>query len=216
MNNNSHQAFAITGSSMKKVILSLIICFGVTGVAFAKGDAAAGKGKVATCTACHGVTGVSPAPIWPNLAGQGERYLVKQISEIKAGERVVPEMAPFVGSLSQQDIEDIAAYYASQAAPQGATEPKFVTLGEAVYRGGNAKKGIPACGSCHSPTGKGNALAGFPHIAGQKVDYTIKQLKAFREGDRTNDGDIKIMRTIAEKMSNKEVEAVANYISGLR
>lgn len=201
---------------MKKVILSLIICLGVTGVAFAKGDADAGKGKVATCTACHGASGVSPAPNWPNLAGQGERYLVKQITEIKEGKRAVPEMTAFVSKLTTQDIEDIAAFYASQSAPQGVTDPKYVSLGESLYRGGDTKKGIPACGGCHNPNGKGLALAGFPHIAGQKVDYTIKQLKDFREGDRTNDGDTKIMRTIAEKLSNKEVEAVANYINGLR
>ena len=201
---------------MKKVILSLVICLGVTGLAFAKGDANAGKGKVATCTACHGATGVSPAPNWPNLAGQGELYLVKQITEIKDGKRSVPEMAPFVGSLTPQDIEDISAFYASQTAPVGVTDPKYVSLGEALYRGGDAKKAIPACGSCHSPTGKGNFLAKYPHIAGQKVDYTVKQLQDFREGDRTNDGDSKIMRTIAEKLSNKELEAVANYISGLR
>ena len=201
---------------MKKVILSLVICWGVTGVAFAKGDANAGKNKVTECAACHGVTGVSPAANWPNLAGQGSKYLIKQITDIKEGRRSVPEMMPFVSKLSTQDIEDIAAYYASQPAPQGATDSKYVSLGESLYRGGDTKRNIPACASCHSPTGKGNAPGGFPHIAGQKVDYTIKQLKDFREGDRTNDGDIKIMRTIAEKLSNKEVEAVANYISGLR
>ncbi|OED41494.1 cytochrome C [Endozoicomonas sp. (ex Bugula neritina AB1)] len=201
---------------MKKVILSLIICLGVTGVAFAKGDANAGKGKIATCIACHGASGVSPAANWPNLAGQGERYLVKQISEIKEGKRKVPEMAPFLTQLTTQDIEDIAAFYASQTAPRGVTGSKYVSLGKALYRGGDTKKGIPACGGCHNPNGKGLALARFPHLAGQKVDYTIKQLKDFREGYRTNDGDTKIMRTIAEKMSNTEVEAVANYISGLR
>lgn len=201
---------------MNKIILSLVISLGVTGLAFAKGDASAGEGKIATCTACHGATGVSSAPNWPNLAGQGEKYLVKQMTEIKEGKRSVPEMAPFMGSLTVQDIEDISAYYSSQTAPLGATDPKFLALGEALYRGGDSKKGIPACGSCHSPTGKGNALASFPYIAGQKVEYTIKQLTDFREGNRTNDGDTKIMRTIAEKLSNKEVEAVAHYISGLR
>lgn len=201
---------------MKKVILTLVISLGVTGVAFAKGDAAAGKSKATTCTACHGAAGVSPAPNWPNLAGQGERYLIKQISEIKAGDRSVPEMMPFVSALTKQDIEDLAAFYASQPAPQGATDAKYVSVGEALYRGGDAKKSIPACSSCHSPTGKGNFLAGFPSLAGQKADYTAKQLRDLREGDRTNDGDTRIMRTIAEKMSNKEIEAVSHYISGLR
>ena len=201
---------------MKKVILSLIICLGVTGVAFAKGDANAGKDKVATCSACHGATGVSPAPNWPNLAGQGEKYLIKQISDIKAGNRAVPEMTPFVAKLTAQDIEDIAAYYSSQPAPLGVSNPKFTSIGQSLFRGGDTKRSIPACGACHSPNGSGMALASFPRIAGQKVSYTIKQLKDFREGDRTNDGDTRIMRSIAEKLSNKEVEAVAHYISGLR
>lgn len=200
---------------MKKVILTLVISLGVTGMAFATGDAVTGKTKATTCTACHGATGISPTPNWPNLAGQGERYLIKQITEIKGGVRSVPEMMPFVSALTTQDIADLAAFYASQPAPRGATDAKYVSLGEALYRGGDGKKGIPACSSCHSPTGKGNFLAGFPALAGQKADYTIKQLRDLREGDRTNDGDTKIMRTIAEKMSNKEMEAVAHYISGL-
>ena len=200
---------------MKKIILSLVVSLGVTGLAFAKGDAAAGKTKVSTCTACHGVTGISPAPNYPNLAGQGERYLLKQIMEIKEGIRSVPEMAPFVAKISQQDAEDMAAFYASQPSPSGASDPKYLALGEELYRAGNAKKGIPACGSCHSPTGVGNSLAGFPQIGGQHAQYTEKQLRDFREGDRTNDGDTKVMRTIAEKLSNKEVDAVANYIQGL-
>ncbi|WP_299734566.1 c-type cytochrome [uncultured Endozoicomonas sp.] len=201
---------------MKKIILSLVVSLGVTGIAFAKGDAAAGKAKSVTCSACHGAAGVSPAPNWPNLAGQGERYLVKQITEIKEGARSVPEMVPFVGGLTEQDIEDLAAFYASQPAPKGVSDPKYTSLGEALYRGGDAKKGIPACSACHSPTGQGNYLAGYPMLAGQKPDYTAKQLRDLREGDRTNDGETKIMRTIAEKMSNKEIEAVSNYISGLR
>ena len=117
---------------MKKVILTLVISLGVTGVAFAKGDAAAGKSKATTCTACHGATGVSPAPNWPNLAGQGERYLIKQITEIKDGERSVPEMMPFVSALTKQDIADLAAFYASQPAPRGATDAKYVSVGEAL------------------------------------------------------------------------------------
>ena len=200
---------------MNKVILSLIVSLGATGLAFAKGDAVAGKTKVTTCTACHGATGVSLAPNYPNLAGQGERYLAKQIMDIKAGSRSVPEMIPFVSSLSQQDADDIAAFYASQPAPSSVTDPKYVSLGEELYRAGNAKKGVPACAACHSPTGQGNSLAGYPHISGQHAQYTAKQLRDFREGDRMNDGDTTVMRTIAEKLSNKEVEAVANYIQGL-
>ena len=204
------------GQVMKKVMLTVFISLGVAGLAFAKGDAAAGQAKSTTCAACHGATGISLAPVWPNLAGQGERYLVKQITEIKGGVRSVPEMMPFVGALTPQDIEDLAAFYASQPAPLGATEEKYVVLGEALYRGGDAKKGIPACSGCHSPSGKGNYLAGFPLLAGQNADYLAKQLRDLREGLRANDGEGKIMRSIAEKMSNKEIDAVSNYISGLR
>ncbi len=200
---------------MNKVILSLVVSLGVTGLAFAKGDAAAGKSKISTCTACHGATGISLAPNYPNLSGQGERYLAKQIMDIKAGVRSVPEMMPFVSNISQQDAEDMAAFYASQSAPTGASDPKYISLGEELYRAGNAKKGIPACGACHSPSGQGNALAGFPQISGQHAQYTAKQLRDFREGDRVNDGDTKVMRTIAEKLSNKEVDAVSSYIQGL-
>ncbi|WP_330924564.1 c-type cytochrome [Candidatus Sororendozoicomonas aggregata] len=200
---------------MNKAVLCLIVSLGASGLAFAKGDAAAGKVKAATCAACHGSTGISIAPNFPTLAGQGERYLVKQITDIKSGARAVPEMIPFVSDLTQQDIDDLAAFYSSQTPPAGATDPKYVALGEELYRAGNAKKGIPACAACHSPTGQGNALAGFPRLAGQHAQYTAKQLRDFREGDRVNDGDTRVMRAIAEKLSNKDVEAVANYIQGL-
>ncbi|UYM18312.1 c-type cytochrome [Endozoicomonas euniceicola] len=205
---------------MKKIILSFLVplgvSLGVSGLAFAKGDAEAGKTKVATCTACHGATGISPAPLYPNLAGQGERYLIKQLKEIKSGVRSVPEMAPFVAKLSDQDMEDISAFYAKQTAAKGVADPDKVALGEKLFRFGDAKKAIPACSSCHSPTGQGNFLAGFPQISGQHPAYTAKQLKDYREGVRVNDGDSKTMRMISEKLSNKEVEALASYISGLQ
>ena len=205
---------------MKTGTFGFIVSLGIAGLAiagmaFAKGDPVAGKEKASNCLACHGATGVSSVPNYPSLAGQGERYLAKQIADIKQGQRVIPEMMPFVSTLSKQDINDIAAFYASQPAPVGATESKYISLGEEIYRAGNAKKGIPGCAACHSPTGQGNSLAGFPRLSGQHEAYTVKQLRAFREGDRKNDGDTRVMRTIAEKLSNKEIEAVANYIQGL-
>ena len=205
---------------MKKIILSFLVplgvSLGVSGLAFAKGDAGVGKTKVATCTACHGATGISAAPNYPNIAGQGERYLIKQLKEIKSGVRSVPEMAPFVAKLSDQDMEDISAFYASQPAAKGVADPEKVALGEKLFRFGDAKKAIPACSACHSPTGQGNFLAGFPQLSGQHPTYTEKQLKDFREGIRVNDGDSKTMRMISEKLSNKEVEALGSYISGLQ
>ncbi|RRJ82553.1 c-type cytochrome [Aestuariirhabdus litorea] len=201
---------------MKKVIVSLMLTLGVSTGAQAAGDATAGQAKAALCGACHGANGVSAAPNFPNLAAQGERYLVKQMNDIKSGERTVVEMTGMLNALSEQDFEDIAAYYASKPAATGAADPKLVQLGESIYRGGNSEKGIPACNACHSPTGKGNAQAGFPALSGQKSAYTAKQLRAFREGERTNDGDTRIMRDIAEKLSNKEVDALASFIEGLR
>ncbi|MCL6414287.1 cytochrome c4 [Aestuariirhabdus sp. Z084] len=201
---------------MKKVIVSLMLTLGVSVTAHAAGDAQAGAAKAAVCGACHGASGVSAAPNFPNLAGQGERYLIKQMQDVKSGARPILEMTGMLDNLSEQDLADIAAHFASQTPAQGAADPALVELGEAVYRGGITAKGVPACNACHSPTGKGNELAGFPALSGQKADYTAKQLRAFREGERKNDGDTRIMRDIAEKLSNKEVDALASFIEGLR
>ena len=201
---------------MKKLFVCLLVGLGWTGAAMAGGDAAAGKDKVAVCTACHGPTGISIAPNYPNLAGQGEGYLIKQIADIKSGERKVIEMTGMVENLSDQDIADISAFYASQTAVTGQAKESSVAIAQALYRGGDVEKNIPACTACHSPTGMGNSLAKFPHLAGQHPDYLAKQLRDFREGDRINDGDTRIMRDIAEKLSNKQIDALSSYISGLR
>lgn len=185
-----------------------------------EGNAAAGKAKAAPCAACHGADGNSAAPTFPKLAGQGERYLAKQLHDIKSGERPVPMMAGQTDNLSDQDIADIAAFYASKASSTGQADPALLEKGAAIYRGGIADRSIPACAACHSPTGRGMAAAGFPALSGQHADYTIAQLKAFRaaadgrEG-RENDGDTQIMRSIAFKMSDSEIEAVASFIQGL-
>ena len=201
---------------MKKLIVCLLVGLGWSGLVTAGGDAEAGKGKIATCSACHGAAGIAIAPNYPHLAGQGEGYLVKQIADIKAGERKVPEMTGMVDNLSKQDIEDIAAFYASQQAATGQTSEKAVKMAQSLYRGGDTEKKIPACSSCHMPSGKGNAPARFPHIAGQSPEYIATQLRDFREGERINDGDTRIMRDIAEKLSNKQIDALSSYISGLR
>lgn len=186
------------------------------------GDAAAGKTKAAACGACHGADGNSPAPTFPKLAGQGERYLVKQIHDIKSGARPVPAMAGQTDNLSEQDIADIAAYYAGQKGSVNQAKKDLVARGEAIYRGGVREKGVPACAACHSPTGAGNAPAGFPKLGGQHADYVTTQLKAYRaaaDGDaagRANDGDTKPMRGVAARMSDAEIAAVASYISGLQ
>ena len=200
---------------MNKVLVSLLLTLGLTGVAQAAGDAEAGQGKVAVCGACHGADGNSPAPNFPKLAGQGERYLLKQLHDIKSGARPVVEMTGMLDNLSDQDMADIAAYFASQKMSVGAADPKLVERGEALFRGGKLEEGMPACTGCHSPDGAGLAAAGFPHLGGQHAQYVAKQLTDFREGNRTNDGDSMIMRSIAAKLSNKDIEAVSSFIQGL-
>ena len=207
---------------MNKLIVSLLLTLGITGVAVAaegplKGDATAGQTKAAVCGACHGPDGNSPAPNFPKLAGQGERYLTKQLHDIKDGKRTVLEMTGLLTNLSDQDLADIAAYFASQKGSVGAADPKLVARGEKLFRGGDLEKGLPACTGCHSPNGAGIAAAGFPHLSGQHATYIAKQLTDFRkeEAGRANDGDAAIMRTIARKLSDEDIAAVSSYIQGL-
>lgn len=209
---------------MNKVLVSLLLTLGITGVSHAAGDAAAGQAKAAVCGACHGMDGNSAAPDFPKLAGQGERYLLKQMQDIKVGTapgaaagvgRNVPQMTGMLDPLSDQDLADIAAYFASQKMSIGAADPKLVEAGEALYRGGKLAEGMPACTGCHSPNGEGNAPAAYPRLGGQHAKYVATQLTNFREGLRTNDGDSMIMRSIAAKLSNKDIEAVSSYVQGL-
>ncbi|MFK0085686.1 c-type cytochrome [Pseudomonas sp. NPDC090755] len=204
---------------MNKLLVSLLLTLGVTGVASAadsiKGDAAAGQAKTAVCGACHNPDGNSLAPNFPKLAGQGQRYLEKQLHDIKSGKRTVLEMTGMLAAFSDQDLADIAAYFSSQKGSVGAADPKLVERGRALFNGGDLEKGMPACTGCHSPNGAGLALAGFPHLGGQHSQYVTKQLTDFREGNRTNDGDAMTMRSIAAKLSNKDIEALSSYIQGL-
>ncbi|EAN8120530.1 c-type cytochrome [Pseudomonas juntendi] len=204
---------------MNKLFVSLLLTMGVAGAANAaqpiKGDAAAGQAKTAVCGACHNPDGNSLAPNFPKLAGQGQRYLEKQLHDIKSGKRTVLEMTGMLANFSDQDLADIAAYFSSQKGSVGAADPKLVERGRALFNGGDLEKGMPACTGCHSPNGAGIALAGFPHLGGQHAQYVAKQLTDFREGNRTNDGDAMTMRSIASKLSNKDIEALASYIQGL-
>ncbi|WAB97993.1 MULTISPECIES: cytochrome c [Pseudomonas] len=204
---------------MNKLVVSLLLTMGVAGAATAaetiKGDAAAGQAKTAICGACHNPDGNSLAPNFPKLAGQGQRYLEKQLHDIKSGKRTVLEMTGMLANFNDQDLADIAAYFASQKGSVGAADPKLVERGRALFNGGDLEKGMPACTGCHSPNGAGIALAGFPHLSGQHSQYVTKQLTDFREGNRTNDGDAMTMRTIAGKLSNHDIEALASYIQGL-
>lgn len=210
---------------MKRVAVLLSLTLGWASSGFAAvaapvGDAAAGKSMSVACGACHGADGNSASP-FPKLAGQGEKYLFKQLRDIRDGARPVPTMVGQLDGKSDQELADIAAYFASQTRSGGQTDPQFLALGAAIFRGGIPARNVAACSACHSPTGVGNAPGGFPALAGQHAQYVADQLRAYRKGyedpaGRTNDGDTKIMRTIAFGLSDKEIEAVSSYVAGLK
>lgn len=186
-----------------------------------EGDAVAGEGKAVTCGACHGVDGNSAVPNFPKLAGLGEKYLLKQMKDIRDGRRPVAAMAGQVDNMTDQDLADIAAFYDAKERTSEMADEDLVALGRKVYMSGIMERKVAACSGCHSPSGKGNGPAGFPGLAGQHADYIAAQLKMFRTGyespeGRTNDGDSKIMRTTAFELSDLEIEAVASYASGLK
>ncbi|MCL4183600.1 MAG: cytochrome c4 [Burkholderiaceae bacterium] len=171
------------------------------------------------CAACHGVDGNSVAPANPKLAAQHVDYLVKQLLNFKPkegaaqAERASAIMAGFAAMLSDADVRSVAAHYAAQSLqPAAATDKALVELGQRIYRGGIAGKGIPACAGCHGPNGAGIPSL-YPRLHGQFAEYTAAQLVAFRQGERANSAQ---MTTIAERMSDREVKAVADYIAGLR
>ena len=199
---------------IKRIALVVAAC-ALAGNVLAAGSAEAGKAKTVACGACHGADGNSLAPTFPKLAGQHESYLLKQLKDIKSGARSVPTMAGQLDAMSEQDLADMAAFYAVQPATPGVAKEELVELGESVYRAGIREKGVAACTACHSPTGVGNGPAKYPRLSGQHADYIATQLRAFRNDERTNDGDTRIMRDVASRLSDKELDAVASYASGL-
>lgn len=203
---------------MKKIIVSsIILSLSLVGIVYAAGDAAAGKDKAAACGGCHGMDGNSLVPTFPKLAGQGEKYTVKQIADFKANtSRQDAMMIGMVAALSDEDAADIGAYFASRKLAGAAlVDESKLALGREIYKGGNLQTGVPACQGCHGPTGAGNPGAGYPRLGGQYAGYTLKQLNAFKDGTRTND-DRRIMRDALERMTAEEMEAVAQYIASLK
>ena len=185
------------------------------GMALAQGDAQAGQGKTTVCVACHGQSGNdSLLPNVPKLGGQSEKYLLKQMQDIKGGLRAAPLMNGMLNTLNDQDLADVAAYYAGMPAPLGAAEARHQAVAEPIYRAGIPAIGVPACNACHAPTGKGMPEAGYPALSGQDAAYTEMQLKAFRTGERMND-DAEVMRTITARLTDAEIAALASYVSGL-
>ena len=178
-------------------------------------DASAdGKAKAQVCGACHGTDGNSTTPIWPSLAGQGAAYTVHQLQAFKSRQRDDPAMSSMADILEQADMEEIAAYYAAQPVAVHPIARDKTAAGQRLYRGGDSARGIPACMACHGPNGAGNAAARYPTLRGQQSEYTVLQLKAYRDGKRKTDPQ-QMMRSIAEKMSDADMKAVAHYISAL-
>ncbi len=178
-----------------------------------KPDLAKGQALAATCMACHSADGSRGAPANPILQGQHPEYLVKQLSEFKAGKRKNAIMQGFAATLSDDDMKNVAAFYAAKAAkPGAATNKDTVALGERIWRGGLLNKGVAACAGCHGPNGAGMPVQ-YPRMSGQHAEYTEAQLTSFRSGARGNNAQ---MMAIAGKLNDAEIKAVADYVAGLR
>ena len=205
---------------MKKLILAtMLLCVSGAVPALAAepatvGSAEAGQEKAAVCAACHGMDGKALQPNYPNLAGQHPSYVAKQLTNYRDGERVNALMSGQAANLTDQDILDLAAYYGDMEPIQGVAAEENLTLGENIYRGGITAAGVPSCMGCHGPGGVGNPAAVYPLLSGQQTAYTADQLRYFRSGERNNDPNA-MMRSIAHRLTDTEIEAVSNYIQGL-
>ncbi|GMQ45138.1 c-type cytochrome [Vibrio sp. 10N] len=204
---------------MKKLalILSLVVSCSV----WAQGDIEAGKAKSQTCVACHGADGNSLLTMYPSIAGQHAKYIEKQLKDLKLGMtsngkqgRYDPVMSGMAMPLSEQDMADLAAYYASMPIAANSTPENVVEVGKVLYTAGDAERGITACIACHGPRGNGTELSGFPKISGQHAEYVKSQLEKFRSGDRANDMNA-MMRDIAKKLNDDDIDVLSKYVGGL-
>ncbi|MEC8077467.1 MAG: c-type cytochrome [Pseudomonadota bacterium] len=194
----------------------LLLAFNLNNHAFSS-DLSKGKELSASCAACHGDEGISLNPTWPKIAGQNPKYLASQLYEFRKGPDGNRNNAVMYGiamTLSDDDIENLSAYYASLKSNVGLTQDKYLELGRNIYRGGNMEIKIQACMSCHGPNGQGNYAAAIPMLSGQHAQYTYQQLKNFQASARSNDYN-KMMRNIVHRMTDEEMKAVASYIEGL-
>ncbi|MFA0413222.1 cytochrome c [Vibrio renipiscarius] len=204
---------------MKK--LALIVSLFVSCSVSAQGSIEAGKAKSQTCVACHGSDGNSLLGMYPSLAGQHAKYLEKQLKDLKLGMtsagkqgRYDPVMSGMALPLSEQDMADLAAYYASLPLAHNTTPESAIEQGKVLYTAGDAERGLTACIACHGPRGNGTELSGFPKISGQQPDYIKSQLMKFRDGTRENDMN-EMMRDIAQKLTDKDIDTLSNYMGGL-
>jgi cytochrome c553 len=195
----------------------VLLCTNVGAQSLVDGDVESGKSKSMPCSACHGADGNSLSPLWPNLAGQAAPYIVAQLKAFKASLRSDPLMSPQAMNLTDEDIADLAVYFESlPAAAQAVADAGLIDRAEALWRGGNSARGVAACLACHGPTGRGNPAAAYPSLAGQHAAYSEKQLKDYAAGTRTSDGKTRIMRDIAERLTQDDIKALASYIQGLK
>jgi cytochrome c553 len=182
----------------------------------ATGNAEAGKAKSATCAACHGADGNSVTPDWPSLAGQHASYIVRQLRAFKNGDRQDVTMKPFADMLNEQDMLDVAAYFATQKPTPKGADPALVSLGQQIYRGGVPERGIAACTACHGPGGHGIAVSAYPRIGGQHAAYVSKTLRQYASGDRRSDVEMnQMMRNVAALLLEDEIKALSSYVQGL-
>ena len=192
---------------------SVNVVTSTTASAIYTGNVKTGQKKSVMCASCHGADGNSAISMYPTLAGQSANYITKQLADFKSGARVDPVMVGMVAALSTKDMNDLAAYFAVQTPNAG--KGKSSNIGEKLYFGGDANKGITACVACHGVKGKGIAQAGFPAIAGQNADYLKKQIATFRDGSRANDRN-DMMRNIAIKLSDTDITELVKYMSSLK
>ena len=195
------------------------------------GDAEAGAAKASVCAACHGADGNSMVDMYPSIAGQSELYIAHQMAIIASGQRTegaVVAMVPFVQGLSPQDMRDIGAFFAAQKGHAGLSDDtvvaegeyeglKFYEIGQQLFRGGDAERGIPACQACHGPSGAGNPGPPYPRVAGQKTDYTAARLQYFRNGvsGEKDQTDFHVMAKVAKKLTDEEIMSLATYLESL-
>ena len=187
---------------------------------FTSGDATKGSQLVESCAACHGADGNSISTDWPKLSGQNQRYLYEQLMYFRDGDRMnalMMSVTPYLQTLGDDDLKNIAAFYSQYKTTvgQAKNDEELLSLGTQLYRFGNIKKQIPACTSCHAVYGQGNSLAGYPAVSGQQIGYLTSSLKAYRSKERNSGESSIIMQSIAENLTDYEIEALANYMHGL-
>lgn len=196
---------------------SMFAVAAANGEPLVEGSAEAGQARSVTCAACHGPDGNSANPAWPSIAGQNAPYILKQLEAYKSGSRADPLMTSQAMPLSEQEMRDLAVYYAAQvAAPKAVAAPETINKGEALYRGGDAENRVAACLACHGPTGRGNPAAAYPMLKGQHATYTATQLRNYANGQRKSDGPTRVMREVAARLNESDIVAVASYIQGLK